>query len=83
MFPKWSDWDLQYTRKGLIKKQTQRALNILLFLSVIVAAYYLRQEGFSTFASLQNFKHVMQRYAKQGLLGLSVLVDRGITMLSS
>ncbi|KAI4257145.1 MAG: hypothetical protein LQ352_001785 [Teloschistes flavicans] len=26
MFPKWSDWEVQYTRKGLLKRQARQAL---------------------------------------------------------
>ncbi|KAL8781921.1 MAG: hypothetical protein Q9194_000114 [Teloschistes cf. exilis] len=42
MFPKWSDWDFQYTRKGLLKRQARQALSVLLVASVVVGAYTLR-----------------------------------------
>ncbi|KAL8722543.1 MAG: hypothetical protein Q9225_001011 [Loekoesia sp. 1 TL-2023] len=81
MFPKWSDWELHYTRKGLVKKQARRALNVLVLLSVIIGAYFLRQQNFRTYISLEGFKHVLRRYLKQGLSSVSGLVNRAITML--
>ncbi|KAL8944088.1 MAG: hypothetical protein Q9216_000679 [Gyalolechia sp. 2 TL-2023] len=75
MFPKWSDWDLQYTRKGLIKKQTQRALNILLIASIIIGAYSMRQQGIGAHINVQRLKHFVQIYFKQGLIGISGMSD--------
>lgn len=82
MFPKWSDWNLHYTRKGLVKKQAIRARNILLLVSIIVGAYWLRQGGSGSSPGIQSFNQFLQRYVKQGLLGISAVVNRGITMLS-
>lgn len=81
MFPKWSDWNLEYTRKGLLKKQAKRALGILLLLSVIVGAYFLRKEGSSMYGSLQSYIHLLRRHLKQGLVSVWGLVNRAITML--
>lgn len=81
MFPKWSDWDLQYTRKGFIKKQARGALNILLLASVIIGAYSLGQQGIGAYTNLQGLKHFVRRYLRQGLVGISGMVNWVITML--
>lgn len=81
MFPKWGDWDLQYTRKGLLKKQAQRALNVLLLVVVIAGPYILRRQSAGSSANLQGFSHIAGWYLKQALLGVSGLVNRAITML--
>ncbi|KAI4233583.1 MAG: hypothetical protein L6R40_007034 [Gallowayella cf. fulva] len=81
MFPKWSDWDLQYTRKGLLKKRARQASGILLLVVVIVAAYVLWQQGSGVFFGLQNLNHLLRRYVKQTLIGAWAMVNRGITML--
>lgn len=82
MFPKWSDWDLQYTRKGLVKQQVTQALRLLLLVAVVVGAFGLRQGGSRTYPRLQDFSMLVQRSLKQGLMAISALVNRGITMLS-
>ncbi|KAL8736242.1 MAG: hypothetical protein Q9166_000397 [cf. Caloplaca sp. 2 TL-2023] len=81
MFPKWSDWDFQYTRKGLLKKRARQALGILLFIAVIGGAYALRQQNSGVFSSLYNLNHLRRRYVKQGLINVWGLVNRAITML--
>ncbi|KAL8975072.1 MAG: hypothetical protein Q9197_000708 [Variospora fuerteventurae] len=81
MFPKWSDWDLQYTRGGLLKMQARRALTVLLLTFVVVGAYALRQKSSGSVPSLQSFRYVVQKYLKQGLLRIAGMVDRAITML--
>ncbi|KAL8763405.1 MAG: hypothetical protein Q9184_000793 [Pyrenodesmia sp. 2 TL-2023] len=82
MFPKWSDWDLQYTRKGLVKRQVTQALGVLLLVAVIVGAFRLRQGSSGNYPSLQGFTLLVRRYLKQGLMAILTLLNRGITMLS-
>ncbi|KAL8944479.1 MAG: hypothetical protein Q9211_000576 [Gyalolechia sp. 1 TL-2023] len=79
MFPNWSDWDLQYTRKGLIKKQVRRALNILLLALVIISAYSLRQQGIGAYTSLQGLECFVRRCLRNCLVAISDMVDRAIT----
>ncbi|KAL8802400.1 MAG: hypothetical protein Q9182_003823 [Xanthomendoza sp. 2 TL-2023] len=81
MFPKWSDWDLQYTRKGLLKKRARQASGILLLVAVIVGAYALRQQGSGVFSGLQSLNHLLRKYMKQSLISVWGLVDRAITMI--
>ncbi|KAL8771159.1 MAG: hypothetical protein Q9209_003330 [Squamulea sp. 1 TL-2023] len=81
MFPKWSDWDLQYTPEGQLKKAARQVLGILLLLVVIVTGYALRQQGSNVFSGFKILNHLLRRYVKQGLFSALDLVNRAITML--
>ncbi|KAL8970514.1 MAG: hypothetical protein Q9183_001485 [Haloplaca sp. 2 TL-2023] len=81
MFPKWSDWDMEYTRKGLLKKRFRRAASIFLLAWVIIAAYTLRDRGSGVYGSLANYNNFLRRFFKQGLTTVWGLVNRGITMI--
>ncbi len=64
MFPKWKDWNLQYTRKGLLKKRAGRALRICALVAVIVGAYNLRKDG----GSLGNLPGLLRQIVRSSLL---------------
>lgn len=81
MFPKWSDWDLQYTRKGLLKRQARQALSVLLVASVVVGAYTLRSAVLKGSTSSGGTLHVLRSYLKSGLLGLWSQIHRAIDLL--
>ncbi|KAL8910846.1 MAG: hypothetical protein Q9171_003884 [Xanthocarpia ochracea] len=81
MFPKWSDWDLQYTRKGLLKKRARQASGLLLLLIIIVGGYALRQQGSGIFSGLYSLNHLLRRSVKQALFSASGLVNRAISRL--
>ncbi|KAL8896353.1 MAG: hypothetical protein Q9192_003143 [Flavoplaca navasiana] len=81
MFPKWSDWDMQYTRKGLLKKQVQRACGVILLLGIIVGSFALRRRGSGVLSGLQSLNHLLRSYVKQGLFSAMGLVNTAIKML--
>lgn len=39
MFPKWSDWNITYTRQGIWKQRLRRGLALLFMTAAIIAAY--------------------------------------------
>lgn len=45
MFPKWADWDIQYTSKGLLKHRLGQALKYVAFAAAIVGVYRARRQG--------------------------------------
>lgn len=45
MFPKWKDWNLEYTFKGILKKKVGKALRYGLLIGAIVGAYQLKKSG--------------------------------------
>lgn len=55
MFPKWSDWNIQYTTKGLVKYRASQTMRTLTLAATIVGAYYIRKDvrgGLRAFLSL-------------------------------
>lgn len=45
MFPKWSDWNVTYTRKGILKNRLRKGLEFAGLAAAILLVYQLRQEG--------------------------------------
>ena len=64
MFPKWGDWDVQYTRKGFIRQKVKQALKVFAFTASIVGLYSIRKISASNGTSLLE---VIKSMLKQGL----------------
>lgn len=82
MFPKWSDWNLEYTRKGLLKKRAGKALRICALVSVIVGANRLRKDG----GSLGNLPSLLRQIVRSSLLtvlDVNMAVNRRISQVMS
>lgn len=77
MFPKWSDWSITLTSKGLLKKRLTRLLRTLVALAAIVGAYRLRQSG----VALKSLPAIAKMTAKMSLLGLLGSVVSGAERL--
>ena len=45
MFPTWADWDITYTRKGLLKKATSRALKTFALAALMFGIVQQRRNG--------------------------------------
>ena len=78
MFPKWSDWNIQYTTKGLIKERIKRTVKLVVLLAGIVGAYYIRTDVGGTLMRLQIMTKL---YIKLGLYGLLGLMQKGVSRL--
>ncbi|KAL9101218.1 MAG: hypothetical protein Q9163_003500 [Psora crenata] len=52
MFPKWGDWDIQYTRKGLIKQRIQQILQVLAFAACLFGALAIRKDPVGGLAAI-------------------------------
>lgn len=76
MFPKWSDWNIEYTRKGLLKLQIQRALRVLAFIFTIYAAYTIRRD---VRGGLKAFREVILGYVRRITHGILGGLDRGVS----
>ncbi|KKY18474.1 putative fungal specific transcription [Diplodia seriata] len=70
MFPVWSDWNITYTRKGLVKLYLQRGLRVLTAVVLLIGAWKARQRG---------LKVADLRVAAK--IGVGILLDRGIDLL--
>jgi len=45
LFPKWADWNIEYTKKGVAQKRKTRAVRLLALVLLAGGAYRLRQSG--------------------------------------
>ena len=75
MFPKWSDWDIGYTRKGLIKRRIRQSLKFIAFAASIVGLYRMRWSG-EGFGKMHN---ELWRQSKGFAVGLLTVLERGIS----
>ena len=78
MFPKWSDWNIQYTTKGLIKHRIKQTMRIVVFLAGIVGLFYIRGD---VGGGLRGFNSSARQGVKVGLLRLLGWVEKGVRML--
>ncbi len=79
MFPKWNDWNVTYTRKGLLKHRLQQALKIVAFAAVLVGLFRLRQAG----RSVTDIPRILQQYVRLGLSTVLSMINHGIEMIQS
>lgn len=74
MFPKWSDWDIEYTRKGLIKRRIRQSLAFIAFAASIIGLYRIRWSGHG-FGKLHD---ELWRQSKGFAVGLLTVLEHGI-----
>lgn len=77
MFPKWSDFDITYTRKGLIKKRIRQGLMYLTFVVSIIGLYKARKRD-AGFTSVYDTLRQQARGLAIGLLKLLGVVIRSV-----
>ena len=78
MFPKWSDWNIQYTRKGLLKRRISQTLRVLVLAAVIVGAYSVRKD---IRVSLYMFQNMFRVNIKSALFEILRLAQKGVNMI--
>ena len=78
MFPKWSDWNIQYTTKGLIKQRIKQTLQVVTLLVSIVGVNYIRKD---VRGGLRAFDSSVRQMFKSGLLRLLGWVEKVVSML--
>ena len=79
MFPKWNNYDVQYTRKGLIKKWIRQSLSFVIFVAGIVTLYQAQKQG-QSFASLYD---ILRQRARGLVAVLLATVERGVRIFQS
>lgn len=79
MFPKWTDWNVTYTRKGLLKQRLWQALKYIAFAAAIVGMYRTRQAG----QSMVDIPNLLRQYVSFGLLRILVTVNRVIAKVQT
>jgi hypothetical protein len=77
MFPKWSDWDISYTRQGTLKKRRKVFLRSLVFLALFSGALRLGWTG----QNWTSIKPRLKSYLKNVLLaGASTIQTIGASL---
>lgn len=78
MFPKWSDWNIRYTTKGLVKQRVRQTLRVLALVAMIVGLYYIRKDVRGGLRALDSF---VKQNVKSGLLKMLSWAEKGVRML--
>lgn len=65
MFPKYSDWNIQYTPKGLLKHRLSQVLKIIVLAAGIVGAWYIRHD---VRGGLVGFMRTVRDWVRVGVL---------------
>ena len=72
MFPKWSDWNIQYTTKGLLKHRISQILKVIALAASILGAWYIRHD---VRGGLMGLLMLVRGYVKVGVLRLLLQVQ--------
>ena len=68
MFPRWSDWDVSYTRKGALKASLREILKLFAGLSAIVGVIYTFRKGQAgAKAAMGTVMENIRRFVADGL----------------
>ena len=78
MFPKWSDWNIQYTTKGLIKLRIKQTLRSLILFASITGLFQIRRD---VRGGLGAYGTTVKLVVKSGLLKVLELVEKGVRFL--
>jgi hypothetical protein len=68
MFPTWSDWNLTYTRRGLLKLGAKRLLRIMFLFAAISGIMQLQRSAKGLATDLRN---LMRQALSKGAVVLS------------
>ena len=72
MFPKWGDWNIEYTTKGLLKHRISQLLKVIALAAGIVGAWYIRHD---VSGGLMGILRLVRGYVKVGVLRLLIQVQ--------
>lgn len=70
MFPKWSDYNIEYTTKGLFKNRVFKLLKALTLAATIIGAFYIRKDPVGGLMTLRNLARGNIRDGMFAILGL-------------
>lgn len=65
MFPKYSDWNIQYTTKGLLKHRLAQVLKIIVLAAGVIGAWRIRHD---VRGGLMGIVGLVRAYVKVGML---------------
>lgn len=76
MFPKYSDWNVKYTPKGLRKKRRNEAMRYLALLLVLGGIYRARKAGHTIAEGPTLLRGFLRTALRKGVEGLQWLSSR-------
>lgn len=74
MFPRWGHYDIQYTRKGQIKRRVRQSVIYLTFVASIVGLYQARKRG----EGLLSLFDTLRQQARGVVVGVLTHLEGGI-----
>jgi len=80
MFPKYSDWNIQYTPRGLFKLRMKQTFQLLVLLIPIIGAYSIGEDFPGGLSALLE---TIRKNVKLGLLTLVGGLQRGANWLGA
>lgn len=67
MFPKWSDWDIQYTRQGLRRVRIKQMMKLVTFVFFIAGFFSIRKQPLTSLRGIPNaLKQVIKLILRVG-----------------
>ncbi|KAF2189724.1 FAD/NAD(P)-binding domain-containing protein, partial [Zopfia rhizophila CBS 207.26] len=83
LFPKWSDWNVAYTKKGLAKKRTRQAMRLLTFAILIIGVHRIRQSGLGIRDVKAHFQSLLQGVLAKAVQHWNLVKDQAASWYSS
>lgn len=80
MFPKWGDWDIQYTRQGLRRQRIKQMMKLVAFVSFIAGLFSVRKQPLT---SLGGIPTAIKQTIKLALLAGTQRLGRGVDWLAA
>lgn len=74
MFPNWNDWNIEYTRKGLIKRRVSQGLRYIAFILAFLWTYRARKSPGGLRSIPSNVVQVLQIAMMTGRNALSAVI---------
>lgn len=78
MFPKYSDFNIQYTTKGLVKLRIKQTLQLLTLIAFMLGLFYIRKD---VRGGLKGVEGWVRGGVKFVLLRLVGWIESGVRML--
>ena len=80
MFPKWSDWDIQYTKQGLRRVRIKQMMKLVAFVSFIAGLFSIRKQPLT---SLRGVPDALKQAIKLALQAGTQRLGRGMEWLAA
>ena len=80
MFPRWNDWNISYTSKGIRRRRVRRIIEVIAVAVMVLRLSQLRQKGYTLGDGPRVVRASVKAVVEQGMhmliTGLDVLRER-------